>query len=321
MKQIITILSCDEILDKAFRKVSKIEVRTVKGAKEARTESISRLNAFGHTISSQLQKYVKAFPTMDKLPPFHYALIDLQVSVDDLRRSLGALTWAAGQSEKLLKEYVRKVRRSGGKKDAEQLRKAAYGRISSVLKQVSTDLERLQEARKVIKRIPGINLEEPVVVIAGSPNVGKSMVIEKLTSAKPKIASYPFTTQEVSIGHLQHRYQRIQFMDTPGLLDRPLEERNKIERQAILAIEHLADIIVFIFDPSETCGYTFDSQQNLLEEIQKSFPDIPIITVANKTDILHKPDIGISISALKGTGIDELRETLLAKVDEILKED
>lgn len=42
---------------------------------------------------------------------------------------------------------------------------------------------------------------------------------------------YAFTTKSLFVGHMDYRYLRWQVIDTPGILDRPLEERNTIEMQ------------------------------------------------------------------------------------------
>ena len=83
----------------------------------------------------------------------------------------------------------------------------------------------------------------------------------------------------------------MQVLDTPGLLDRPLSERNKIELQAILALKHLADLIIFMFDPTETCGFPLSYQKNVLSEVLNSFRNVPFIYVANKVDVASKNHI------------------------------
>ena len=81
-----------------------------------------------------------------------------------------------------------------------------------------------------------------------------------VSSATPEIASYPFTTKGVIVGLREQGRDRIQFVDTPGILDRPAEERNPIERQALSAMMNVASVILFILDPSEHCGYPMEMQ-------------------------------------------------------------
>ena len=93
-----------------------------------------------------------------------------------------------------------------------------------------------------------------------------------------------FTTKQLMLGYAEG----MQFIDTPGLLDRPLAKRNPIEKQAILALKHLATIIVFVVDPTESCGYQLSAQEELLKQVKTLFKR-PIIVVLTKTD-LATPD-------------------------------
>jgi nucleolar GTP-binding protein len=113
------------------------------------------------------------------------------------------------------------------------------------------------------------------------------------------------------VGHFERNKIRYQVIDTPGLLDRPLEERNEIELQAITALRHVGKVILYIIDPSETCGYTLEKQMHLLEEIKKEF-GLPMIVVANKSDI-SKPAGGadMSMSTLTGDGVEAVLDRLL----------
>ena len=52
----------------------------------------------------------------------------------------------------------------------------------------------------------------------------------------------------------------LQVIDTPGLLDRSLSERNTVEMQAITALAHLRAYIMYIIDPSENCGFSLKAQ-------------------------------------------------------------
>ena len=53
----------------------------------------------------------------------------------------------------------------------------------------------------------------------------------QVTRADVDVQPYAFTTKSLFVGHMDYRYLRWQVIDTPGILDRPLEERNTIEMQ------------------------------------------------------------------------------------------
>jgi nucleolar GTP-binding protein len=69
-----------------------------------------------------------------------------------------------------------------------------------------------------------------------------------------------------------------------GILDHPLEERNTIEMQAIVALAHLQCSVLFFIDISEQCGYTVDQQCSLFRSIQPLFANKQLIIVVNKVD-------------------------------------
>ena len=116
------------------------------------------------------------------------------------------------------------------------------------------------------------------------------------------------------MGHFERKYQRYLVVDTPGLLDRPMEDRNPSERQAIIALRHLADVIVFLFDPTETCGYPMEIQERLLTEVRAAFPEIPILEVENKTDVSVSTTARQKVRALSGEGCEDVIETALAVI-------
>ncbi len=314
-------MSADEVLDKAFKRVMKIEKEGDDKLEARRRTTVARITASGDIISSTMQKYVKAFPSMEKRDEFAMELIDLLVGMDQLKKSLGALSWCGKTVDSLRQEYIRKAKGVTRPDDLERVRKGYYGRISSVVKQVSKDLDFVGHARDEMRRLPTIDAELPTIVVAGFPNVGKSQLVGRLSSAKPRVAPYPFTTQGIEIGHFEHRYQRYQVVDTPGLLDRRLEERNDIERQAVLALKHLADIIVFVIDPTETSGYTLGKQLALLDSLKRNFPSIPMIEVENKADVLRTGSGRLAISAVSGEGVEELRKMLIDSLKPTLTSD
>ena len=311
MFDIPTVLTADEILDKAFLKASKVDYRGPTRIDTVKEVNIAKLKSSSDTIVTTMGKYVKAFPSIERLSPFYMELVDVTIGKDKLKKSLGAMDWCRGNVARISKAAVRDIASSRTIPQIDELRRSSYGRIASFVKQVDKELKFLARARESMKKFPTVNPDIPTIVVAGSPNVGKSQLVGRISSAKPRVAVYPFTTQEISVGTFESRYLKYQVIDTPGLLDRELSERNQIELRAILALKHLATAIVFMFDPTETCGYDMAAQEHLLKTVKKEFAKIPIIEVENKADLMRTKSERIKISASTGKGVTDLVKKLL----------
>lgn len=306
----LNIVRSKDLLDKAFKKAKKIQISERDKRYKAKKTVIARTDSFAITIISFLEKIIKGFPSLDKLPLFYQELIDIKIDINKLRKSLGAIDWARKTCIKIYSKQVKSLQKSKNIVFLKQKQREIYGRISSVIKQVDTNLDLLMEVQSIFRNFPDIR-DMPTIVIAGFPNVGKSSLVKRLSSAKPRVEKYPFTTLDVHVGHIEktnnHVKHRYQVIDTPGLLDRPLSKRNKIEQQAIAALNYLADVIVFILDPSETCGYYLVDQQQLLTQLQELFSGYPTIIVENKADVFKKKSSpSLKISCETGEGIDVL---------------
>jgi nucleolar GTP-binding protein len=317
MYRIPTILTPDEIMDKAFKKANKVQVKVKDKKQRYRKVAQAKVKSTSKTISSTLRRYIRAFPSFDNIPAFYYELFDVTVGVDAMRKSLGALDWCRKTTQKVAGEALKNMSGLRKRDSIKDQLSGAYGRFSSLLNQISSDLEFLGQARENLRLTPKIDAEKPTVVIAGAPNVGKSMLVGKISTAKPKIASYPFTTKGISVGNFESDMVIFQVIDTPGLLDREMEKRNEMEKKAILALRHLANVIVFIIDPSEYCGYSMESQLRILSDIKSKFKDIPIIEVENKVDITRLDTERIKISSLEGEGLEDLKEMIIVNIREI----
>ena len=313
MFEIPSVLRAQEVLDKAFKRASKITAKGADRPTRTRNLAVARVRSAGNTIESTFRSYVKGFPSIDRLPPFYRELVDILVDRDALKHHLGAVDWAADTVAGIERESVRRLGREN-LKELSGLRAAAFGRFSSIVRQVGKDLDALVDARIALRRLPTIDPEVSTIVVAGYPNVGKSAFVRAVSTGRPRVAEYPFTTKGVSVGHLDRGPRRYQVLDTPGLLDRPMEERNRIERQAIAALAHLADAVVFLLDPTGTCGYPLDAQTRLLDEVRRTFPDVRIVVVENKADIPGPTEGHARMSILTGDGVREVLDTALASL-------
>jgi len=319
-RNIPPILTAKQLLDRSIRRTKKIQIHDRDKRYEIKKIVIARTETFITDLTSRLESYVKNFPSIDKLPLFYQEIIDIKIDTDKLKKSLGAIDWARKTTLMVYSTQNSSLIKSGNVEFLKQKQKEIYGRVSSIVKQVDKNLVFLSNAQKILRTFPDIE-DIPTVVIAGYPNVGKSSLIRQLSAAKPEVAQYPFTTKQIYVGHMEKtvRYEKKQYqiIDTPGLLDRPLSERNNIEKQAIAALRHLADLIVFIFDPSGTSGYQMSEQTLMLEDIKKLFCDVPFIIVENKVDVQNTGSANRKISCTTGDGIEELRQEILSVLDRI----
>jgi len=318
-RKLPVVLSAEDIIDRSFKKSKKIQIIDRNALFKKKKTIIAQTDSFATIVITTLEGYVKKFPSIDNLHSFYQEIIDIKVDTNKLKKSLGAVDWARKTCQMIYSKQSKSLRKSKNLDFLAKKQQEIYGRITSVLKQIDKELQNLGAAQNIMKTFPNIE-EIPTIVIAGYPNVGKSSLLRCISKAKPKIAQYPFTTKEIHVGHIERKdkyvLKRFQVIDTPGLLDRPLSKRNDIEKQAIAALTHLADIIVFMFDASETCGYSLDDQKHLLSQMKKMFKKSDFIIVENKLDRKKTKSKNIKISCETGEGVDLLTDELFSKYKE-----
>ena len=179
-------------------------------------------------------------------------------------------------------------------------------------------MDDLLNINKDLRRIPVIDLSLPTVVLLGSPNVGKSSIVRAVSSGTPEVNDYPFTTRGVSIGHItdHSRDMRFQVMDTPGLLDRPDDERNEMEKLTYASLAHLPTAAIFVIDHSGLSGEksTLQAQLNVRATLKARFPRRPWLDVVSKGDLpigeealKLLPEDSLIISVKNGQNISTLK--------------
>jgi nucleolar GTP-binding protein len=267
----------EELLSSAFKR-AKNNGNQFYDIKE---RNIVKLQTIYQYIDDKLEKiYNDIILPENKFYKELYKLLFTDINIKKLRERIKYI-------RKIIKQvylkYKNDIKLTKDKKLIEKYRREFYGRISSILRRNWIIFKYYNIYLNRRRKIPNIkNL--PTVVISGLPNVGKSTLLKNLTGSNVKIEPYPFTTKDLMIGYIKTPYFDIQVIDTPGILDRPIEEMNEIEKKSILALNYLANLIIYIFDLTETCGYSIEEQTNLLNNIKKIF-NKEIILYFSKKDL------------------------------------
>ncbi|XP_073844855.1 nucleolar GTP-binding protein 1 [Musca autumnalis] len=260
---------------------------------------ISRIRAFytrkvkftQQNFHDRLSQIIQDFPKLDDVHPFYADLMNVLYDKDHYKLALGQLNTARHLIDNVGKDYVRLLKYGDSLYRCKQLKKAALGRMATIMKRQASNLTYLEQVRQHLSRLPTIDPYSRTIIICGFPNVGKSSFINKITRADVEVQPYAFTTKSLYVGHTDYKYLRWQVIDTPGILDHPLEERNVIEMQAITALAHLRSCVLYFMDISEQCGHSLEEQIKLFESIKPLFTNKPLILAINKIDILGLEDL------------------------------
>ncbi len=319
------------------RRVLKVFVEPVVVPRGVRRYGRERVKVFRYVVKcervyqvvAESLSRVSTLPKLGDLPPFYAELIDIASDgawdqiVDRARKGVKIVS-------RLWKEYRSKILSCYSGAEAKKLAREFVGRVLSVVRRSLKNFDKIENVVKIMRITPCIDTEAPTIIVAGMPQVGKSTLVSTLSSAKPEIAPYPFTTKNVILGHMDLGPIKLQIIDTPGILDRPVEEMNPIERRAVAALKHLKAVVLFLMDPSKDSYYGFDEQVATLRNVLQICGRDRTLIVFNKVDKVDRSrleecrkivegmgmSVDAEISALYGIGIDNM----LRKVAEKLRE-
>jgi len=274
----------DVVLSKTQRKTPTVIHRHYKISR-IRSFYMRKVKFTQSNFSEKLAQILSEFPKLEDVHPFYADLMNVLYDRDHYKLALGQLNTAKHLIDNVAKDYVRLLKYGDSLYRCKQLKRAALGRMATIMKRQGQSLAYLEQVRQHLSRLPSIDPNTRTIIICGFPNVGKSSFINKITRADVEVQPYAFTTKSLFVGHTDHKYMKWQIIDTPGILDHPLEDRNTIEMQAITALAHLRALVLYITDPSEQCGYTLEAQKSLFDNIKPLFANKPLVVVANKADI------------------------------------
>ena len=165
--------------------------------------------------------------------------------------------------------------------------------------------------------------------MVGFPNAGKSTLTSKLSAARPKVASYPFTTLNPMVGVVEFEdFKRCTIADIPGLIEGAHDNRG-LGHEFLRHITRCG-LLLFVVDMAGSeCRDPIEDVETLRREIklyEEELSKLDWLVVANKMDLegaagnlqnfrarFPKVEI-VPISAEYGEGLEELRRTLCARV-------
>jgi nucleolar GTP-binding protein len=287
----------DIVLSKTQRKTPTV-IHKQYSIGRIRQFYVRKIKFAQQSYRDRLTQIIDDFPKLDDIHPFYADLMNILYDKDHYKIALGQINTARHLIDNVSRDYVRLLKFADSLYRCKTLKKAALGRMCTIMKRQKQSLAYLEQVRQHLARLPSIDPATRTLLICGFPNVGKSSFINKLTRADVEVQPYAFTTKSLYVGHMDYKYLRWQIIDTPGVLDQPLEERNTIEMQAITALAHLRASVLYIMDLSENCNYNLEDQIKLFESLKPLFANKPIIVGANKSDIVKMADLPAEKKAL-----------------------
>ncbi|GIL55842.1 hypothetical protein Vafri_11344 [Volvox africanus] len=256
-------------------------------AEKARSRAARRLDVLMKELSVPLGRYLSGFPQPEKLHPFEAALLALTVGEGTYRTALQRVDNLRKAVQEVGKGAASKASNAPNKAAATALSEEGTAAIEAVFTAGARHVDALKEIAKKLRSLPSLDTSLPTLALVGAPNVGKSSLVNILSSGTPEVCNYPFTTRSIKMGHFYLDSQKHQVTDTPGLLRRPDAQRNRMEQLTLAALGCLDTAILFVIDLTEECGTSVADQWAIRREVQSRFPERPWIDVLSKGDMLQ----------------------------------
>ena len=165
------------------------------------------------------------------------------------------------------------------------------------------------------------------VGIIGMPNSGKSSLLSALTSAKPKIANYPFTTINPNLGVTSYDDKEITLADVPGIIE-GANEGIGLGYKFLRHIERCKSVLHLIDITDDNLLENYFKVREELSKYGKKLAKKREIVVFNKVDLIEEKEISekviffrkkikkkiYKISALKHIGLNNIKKNLISYV-------
>ncbi|CAO2164326.1 unnamed protein product [Urochloa humidicola] len=300
-QKIPMVMPATDILMSAQRKSRNVP--PTKGianiAKRERNKGAKQLDALMKELSVPLRTYTENFPKRRDLHPYERSLIELTFGEGYYEQVLGRVDALRKRITSVGKQHASVCAKSTTKREAEERLNEGRKRLEEAFQHGQHAIDDLVNVAKALRSMPVVDLHIPTLCLVGSPNVGKSSLVRILSSGKPEVCSYPFTTRGILMGHIVSNHERFQVTDTPGLLTR-----------------------------HDDCGTSVADQYITYKHIKERFGDRLWIDVVSKCDLLGKkapisfddadeevahyrrfgPEGALKVSVQSEIGVKELKE-------------
>ena len=184
---------------------------------------------------------------------------------------------------------------------------------------------------------PGEPMQEMTVILelklladvglVGFPNAGKSTLVSALSNARPKIANYPFTTMEPSLGIVGYREGKSFVMaDIPGIIEGASEGRG-LGLRFLRHIERNSLLLFMVPGDADDIKREYEILLNELRQFNPEMLQKHRVLAVTKCDLLDEELIEmlkdtlpqdlpvVFISAVTGFGLDELKDVLWCELN------
>jgi nucleolar GTP-binding protein len=252
------IYKSNEILDQIINKLKK-DKETIK-----MKNLFNYINKFQFFLIQRYETILSKLPDQKTDQEYYSLVLKNIIPVSELEKYKNHYSATIHIINKLSERFKKKVKKADIK-EYPKIKKEYIGRISSVIRKLKTTNSKLLDISKEIRNIPKPDMNAFTIVLIGLPNAGKTTLLTELTKSDPEINTYEFTTKSLNLGYFTKRFEKIQVVDTPGIIHLEFKDMNKIEKYAIVAIKSLADKIVFVYNNR----LDLDKQYKIYEKIKE----------------------------------------------------
>ncbi|XP_047323724.1 nucleolar GTP-binding protein 1 [Impatiens glandulifera] len=285
-----------DIFQSALRKAKRIP--PTKGianiAKREKNKGAKQLDALMKELAVPLRIYKENFPNKTLLHPYERSLIELTLGDGNYEEVLRKVDALRKKVVSIGKEHASLCAKSTTKKEAEQRLSEGMEKLEEVFFADGKVVDSLLNNAKTLRAMPVVDLETPILCLVGAPNVGKSSLVRILSTGKPEICNYPFTTRGILMGHIAFNYKHFQVTDTPGLLRRHDNDRNNLEKLTLAVLSHLPTSVLYVHDLSGQCGTSPSDQFLIYKEMKERFSGHLWLDVVSKCDLLEESPVFFS---------------------------